>query len=73
LQQGNRELNREFFYVLIYFLNSHLLVKNELNALFTFFRKEWGEEGEWDDWEGGFRTKKRGPMFLLLKIKIKFG
>ncbi len=30
------------------------------------FTREREEEGEWDEWEGGGRTKKRGPTFPLL-------
>jgi hypothetical protein len=32
----------------------------------SFLARERGEEGEWDEWEGGGHTKKRGPTFPLL-------
>jgi hypothetical protein len=31
-----------------------------------FFSAKTGKEGEWDEREGGGRTKKRGPTFPLL-------
>jgi hypothetical protein len=34
----------------------------------SFLARERGEEGEWDEWEGGGRTKKRGPTFPLLSV-----
>jgi hypothetical protein len=34
--------------------------------LCTFEARERRKEGEWDEWEGGGRTKKRGPTFPLL-------
>jgi hypothetical protein len=35
-------------------------------VVYVFLARERGEEGEWDEWEGGGRTKKRGPTFPLL-------
>jgi hypothetical protein len=32
----------------------------------SFLAREREEEGEWDEWEGGGHTKKRGPTFPLL-------
>jgi hypothetical protein len=43
---------------------SHLFYLADLSGnaawLKTFLREERGEEGEWDEWEGGGRTKKKG-------------
>jgi hypothetical protein len=48
-------------------LNSHLLVKNELNALFTFFEERMGRR----EWEGGGRTKKKGTHVSSSQNKYK--
>jgi hypothetical protein len=54
------------------FLNSHLFIKNDLNALLTLFTEKGGEEEEWDEWqrEGnvGSRFFIRPPPTKLLHI-----
>ncbi len=42
---------------------SFAVLSGNATCLCTFVARERGEEGEWDEWEGGGRTKKRGPTF----------
>jgi hypothetical protein len=45
------------------------LINRRMNFSCTLVAPERGEEGEWDKWEGGGRTKKGDPRFLFSPIR----